>query len=90
MNAASVQASVPVVTISKAEAIERISKNLAAVRIQLAAAKTTLKGSAKGEKYALHFQVNAIQHQANFFKAQIARIKKEPKAEIIWSARFGA
>jgi diketogulonate reductase-like aldo/keto reductase len=88
MSEASVQT--PVVKIPKAEAIERITKNLAAVRVQLAASKAQLLASAKGEKYALHFQVDAFKKQANFFKAQIARIKKEPKTELIWDARFGA
>ena len=72
----------------KAEAIEKISKHLANVRVQLTASKTQLQAAQSPDKYSLNFQVNALRKQANFWKGQIARIKKAPKDEINWSKDF--
>ena len=74
----------------KAEAIEKISKHLANVRVQLTASKTQLQAAQSPDKYSLNFQVNALKKQANFCKAQIARLKKSPSADVIWSDKFGA
>lgn len=90
MNQSPVVASNPVVKIAKTEAVERLTKNAAAVKVQLEAATAALKAAGTGEKYALKFQADALKKQAHFFKAQIARLKKEPRAEVIWSDRFGA
>jgi len=76
------------VKIPKAEAIEKIAKHSATVRTQLAVAKAQLQAAVSPEKYALNFQVNALQKQLNFGKAQINRLKKEPRAEVIWDAKF--
>jgi len=78
------------VKIPKDEAIEKIAKHSATVRTQLAVAKAQLQAAVSPEKYALNFQVNALQKQLNFGKAQINRLKKEPRAEVIWDAKFGA
>ena len=80
----------PVVMIPKAEAIEKIAKLLAAVRVNLIAAKTQMKAAVSPERYALKFQADAFKKQANFWKAQIARLKKEPKTEVNWTKEFGA
>ena len=78
------------VKIPKAEAIEKLSKHGAAIKVQLEAAKGQLKAAVSPEKYALNFQANALKKQLNFCKAQINRLKKEPKAEVLWDAKFGA
>ena len=88
MNAVLVET--PVVKLPKADAMARIAKNLAALRVEVVAAKTTLDAAPAGGKYAAHFQFDALKKRAHFLKAQIARIKKDPKAEVIWSERFGA
>lgn len=80
----------PVVKIPKAEAIETIAKNVAAIRVRLASAKVLLAAAVKPERYALHFQVNALKKQANFWKAQISRLKKESKTEVDWAKEFRA
>lgn len=76
--------------IPKAEAIEKLAKSNAATRILLETAKAQLKAAASPDKYALNFQVNALKKQVNFGKAQITRIKKEPRTEVIWEPSFGA
>jgi len=78
------------VKIPKAEAIEKLAKHSATVRVQLEAAKGQLKAAVSPDKYALNFQVNALKKQLNFCKAQVNRLKKEPRAEVIWDAKFGA
>jgi hypothetical protein len=78
------------VKIPKAEAIEKIAKHMAAVRVQLAAAKGQLATAVSPDKYRLHFQVNSLKKQANFCKAQIARLKKIPATEVVLSDEFGA
>ena len=83
-------APVEIVKVPKADALVRLAKNLAAVRVEQVAAQARLKAAVSPDKYALHFQLDAFKKQAHFFKAQIARIKKEPQAEVIWSDRFGA
>jgi len=88
MNAVLVET--PVVKLPKADAMARIAKNLAALRVDVVAAKSRLEAAVAPEKYAAHFQFDALRKQAHFLKAQIARIKKDPKAEVIWSDRFGA
>jgi len=76
------------VKIPKAEAIEKISKSTAEVRILLATAKAQLLAASSPDKYALNFKVNALKKQANFGKAQINRLKKEPRTEVLWNASF--
>jgi hypothetical protein len=76
--------------IPKAEAIEKLSKHGAALRLQLAAAKAKLQAAVSPDKYALNFQANALKKQVNFCKAQIARLNKEPRTEVLWDDKFGA
>jgi hypothetical protein len=79
----------PAVKIPKAEAIETIAKKLAAIRVSLVAAQALKAAAVKPERYALHFQVNELKSQANHWKAQIARLKKEAKTEVDWAREFG-
>jgi hypothetical protein len=75
----------------KADAIDKIAKNLVTVRAQLATTQAELKAAVSPDKYRLNFQVNALKKQANFGKAQIARLKKIPATEVAWSdSLFGA
>jgi len=76
--------------IPKTEAIARIAAHLAGVRVQLIAARTQLKAAASPDRYRLNFQVNALKKEAHFAKAQIARLKKSPLTEVLWSDRFGS
>jgi hypothetical protein len=76
------------VKIPKAEAIEKIAKHLAAVRIQHAEAKVQLGAALSPDKYRLNFQANSLKKQVNFCKAQIARLKKIPATEVTWSDEF--
>jgi hypothetical protein len=76
--------------IPKAEAIEKLSKHSAAIRVQLEAAKASLHAAVSPDKYALNFQTNALKKQLNFCKAQITRLKKEPRTEVLWDEKFGA
>ena len=84
------KATTPVATIPKAEAIEKITKLIAAIKVNLTASKAQLKTAVAPERYALNFQKDGYQKQANFWKAQIARLKKEPKTEVNWTKEFGA
>jgi len=79
-----------VVLIPKAEAIEKITKLIASIKVNLAASKAQVKAAVKPERYALKFQADGYQKQANFWKAQIARLKKEPKTQVDWAKEFGA
>jgi cell division protein FtsB len=90
MKNTSVAAPGPVVKIPKAEAIEKLSKHSAGIRSQLAAAQLKLKAAVSPDKYALNFQANALKKELNFCKAQINRLKKEPRTEVIWDEKFGA
>ena len=79
----------PVETMPKAEALAKIAKQVAEIKVQLEASKLQLKAAVKPNRYALNFQVNGYRSQANFWKAQMARLKKEPKTEINWAKEFG-
>ena len=68
----------------KEEVVALIAKDLAAVRIQLAAAQAQLKAKDQADRYRLNFQVNALKKQAHYGKAQIARLKKSPLSEVLW------
>lgn len=74
----------------KAEAIERIAKFSATIRVELAKSEALLKAAVSPDKYTLNFQVNGLKKKINSCKVQIARIKKEPKADTIWSDSFTA
>ncbi len=74
--------------IPKAEAIERITRFVAAIRVLLAAAKTALTAGTSPDKYVLNFKVNELKKQVRSGKAQIARLKREPRAEVLWSEKF--
>ena len=76
--------------IPKAEAIARITGSLVEIRVQLTAARAELAAGASPEKQMLNFKVNALRKRANAGKAQIARIKRDPRAEVLWSDKFGA
>jgi uncharacterized protein (DUF342 family) len=78
------------VKIPKAEAIEKLAKHGAVVKVQMETAKAQLKAAVSPDKYALNFQANALKKQLNFVKAQITRLKKEPRTEVIWDEKFGA
>ena len=80
----------PTNLIPKAEAILKLTKHGAAIKIQMEAAKAQLKAAVSPDKYALNFQANALKKQMSFCKSQINRLKKEPRAEVIWDAKFGA
>jgi hypothetical protein len=90
MKNASVETPSQAVKIPKAEAIEKLSKHGAAVKVQFETAKAKLKAAVSPDKYALNFQANALKKQLNFCKAQITRLKKEPRTEVIWDDKFGA
>ena len=90
MKNATVATPSPIVKIPKAEAILKLSKHGAAVKVQLEAAKAQLQAAVSPDKYALHFQANALKKQLGFCKSQINRLKKEPRTEVIWEAKFGA
>lgn len=90
MKKSTIEIPIQEVKIPKAEAIEKISKHGAALRVQLAAAKVKLASAVSPDKYALNFQANALKKQVNFCKAQINRLKKESRAEVIWDDKFGA
>ena len=90
MKNASVETPSQAVKIPKAEAIEKLAKHGAAVKVQFETAKAQLKAAVSPDKYALNFQANSLKKQLNFCKAQIARLKKEPRAEVIWDDKFGA
>lgn len=79
-----------VVRIPKAEAIARLSKRGAAIKVQMEAARAQLKAAVKPGKYVLHFQTDALKKKMNFCKSQISRLKKEPGTEVIWDDRFDA
>jgi regulator of replication initiation timing len=89
MKNSAVEPVVAEVKIPKAEAIEKIAKHLVTVQARLDAAKTQLKTAVTG-KYALNFQVNALKKELHHYKAQAARLKKEPRTEIVWSDKYGA
>ena len=72
------------VKLPKEEVLALIAKELVAVRLQLAAAQVQLKAKDQPDRYRLNFQVNALKKQANVGKAQIARLKKSPAAEVLW------
>jgi len=65
----------------KAEAIEKIARQAAAVKTQLETAQAQLKAAVSPGKYALNFQVNALKKEMHSYKAQIVRLKKAPVAE---------
>jgi hypothetical protein len=74
----------------KAEAIAKIAQQVAAIKVQLEAAQQQLKAAVYPNRYVLNFQVNALRGKANFWKAQISRLKKEPKTSVDWSKEFRA
>jgi|GEM_PF-1017538 hypothetical protein len=76
--------------IPKAEAIEKITRSIAAVRVLLAAARIALAAGVSPEKYRLNFKLNALKKQVRSGKAQIARLKREPRADVLWSDKLGA
>jgi cell division protein FtsB len=90
MKKTSIETPSQAVKMPKAEAIEKLSQHGATYRAQLATAKAQLQAAVSPDKYALNFQVNALKRQVNFCKDQITRLKKEPKAEVIWDPKFGA
>jgi len=76
--------------IPKAEAIARITGSLVEIRAQLTAARAELAAGASPGKQVLNFKVNALRKQVRSGKAQIARLKREPRADVLWSDKFGA
>jgi capsule polysaccharide export protein KpsE/RkpR len=76
--------------IPKAEAIARITGALVEIRAQLTAARAELAAGASPGKQVLNFKVNALRKRANAGKTQIARLKRDPRAEVLWSDKFGA
>jgi hypothetical protein len=76
--------------IPKAEAIARITQFLAAIRVLLVAARAELAAAVSPGKQLLNFKVNALRKQVRSGKAQIARLKREPRADVLWSDKFGA
>jgi hypothetical protein len=78
------------VKIPKAEAIEKLARHVASVKTQLEAAQAQLKAAVSPGKYALNFQVNALKKELHHYKAQIARLQKEPRAVVEWSEKRGA
>jgi len=75
--------------ITRAEAIEKITKHAAEVRAQLEVSQAQMKAAVSPDKYALHFQVDAFKKKLHFCKAQIARIKKDPQSAMVWPDSFG-
>ena len=80
----------PMVKIPKAEAILKLGKHSAAIKVRMEAAKGQLLAAVSPDKYALNFQTNALKKQLAFCKSQINRLKKEPRTEVIWDDKFGA
>jgi hypothetical protein len=85
-----VAAPVQVVKIPKADAIAKLSKRGAAIKVQMEAIRTQLKAAVKPEKYVLHFRTDALKKKMHFCKSQISRLKKEPGTEVVWDDRFDA
>ena len=79
-----------IIRLPKAEAIEKIAKHLTQVRAQLDTAKAQLKAAVSPDKYVLNFRVNALRKQVNTGKAHIARFKKAPGTDVIWSDSFAS
>ena len=65
-----------VVKIPKADAIAKLSKRGAAIKVQMEAVRTQLKAAVKPEKYVLHFRTDALKKKMHFCKSQISRLKK--------------
>jgi hypothetical protein len=84
------EAATPSAVMPKAEAIAKIAKQVAEIRVQLEASREQLKAAVYPNRYALNFQVNALRGKANFWKAQISRLQKEPKTSVDWSKEFQA
>ena len=76
--------------IPKVEAMERLNRHLAEARARLDLAQAQLKAGVSPGKYVLTIQVNALKKEINSCKAHLARIQKEPRAEVDWSDRLGA
>ncbi|MDR3670912.1 MAG: hypothetical protein P4L36_08710 [Holophaga sp.] len=90
MNNSTNAAPIQTVKIPKTEAIAKLSKHSAGLRVQLEAAKAQLHAAVSPDKYALNFQVNALKKQVHFCKAQVTRLNKEPRTEVLWDDKFGA
>ena len=80
----------PSAVMPKAEAIAKIAQQVTEIKVQLEASREQLKTAVYPNRYALNFQVNALRAKSNFWKAQVARLKKEPKTSIDWSKEFKA
>jgi len=78
------------VKIPKAQAIEKLARHVAAVKVQLEAAKAQLKAAVSPGRYALNFQVNALKKEIHHCKTQISRLQKDPRTEVAWSDKYGA
>jgi hypothetical protein len=86
----SVETATPAAKLPKAEAIAKIAKHIAAIKVELEASQAQLKTSVKPQRYALNFQVNALKKQTHFWKTQITRLNREPKTEIDMLKEFGS
>jgi predicted nucleic acid-binding Zn-ribbon protein len=81
----------PTITrVPKAEAIEQITRRITALKEQLDMAQAQLKAAVSPGKYALNIQVGTFKKQIHACKAQLDRIKKDPKADVVWPDRLSA
>jgi capsule polysaccharide export protein KpsE/RkpR len=75
--------------VPKAEAIDRISKHLAALNVQLDAAKAEMKTAVKPGRYALNFQINALKKEIHYWKNQAGRLRSLPRTEVPLLEKLG-
>ena len=80
----------PVARIPKAQAIEQITRQVAAIQAELDVSLAQLKVAVSPGKYALNLQVNALKKQLHACRLQIDRIKKDPQTEVVAPDRLSA
>ncbi len=80
----------PVPRIPKAEAIAQIIRQISDLKAQLEASKAQLKAAVSPGKYALNFQVNALKKQIHACQLRMERVRKDPKADVIWPDQLSA